>query len=176
MLRSRRLVLLSVGLGLLIMSGCRTYGGYGVQEKTYEAMQTTIQSFESDLKKAEADLRRLEEAAAQDQGLESLVSRFRHLVEEHESFLTTQHERLERLSPESDPRTLHTAYGATVTERRMLEQRYQRIIANVQTAVQGTTATGSGESASERRYMVTPIGFPDDQQSELTMTKALRGL
>lgn len=175
MLRSRRVVLLTVGLSLLIFSGCRTYGGYGVQEKTYEAMQTTVQLFESDLERANADLNRLEEAAAQAEELQAVVDRYRHLIAEHESLLATQRHRLERLSPESDARTLHGAYGATVTERRMLRQKYQRATADVQAVVQGTTAAAA-EVPSARHYRVTPIGFPTDEPGDLTMEQALHGL
>lgn len=177
MSRSRYYFVFVVALTIVIASGCRTYGGYGVQEKTYEAMQTTVQSFESELERVEADLRRLKEAADEKDGLTPLVRRYSDLVHEHETLLHTQRRRVERLSPESDPRSLRTAYGATVTERRMLEQQYQRVIRKVQGVVQTNGSMISGRSVAKSNYSVTPTGFPREQRSDHpTMEQALRGL
>lgn len=148
-----------------------------MQEKTYEAMQTTVQSFESELERAEADLRRLKDAADEKEGLEPLVRQYSDLVHEHESLLHTQRQRVERLSPESNPRSLRTAYGATVTERRMLQQQYQRVTRKVQGLIQANGNRISGSSVVKSDYTVTPMDFPREQRSDhVTMEQALRGL
>lgn len=148
-----------------------------MQEKTYEAMQRTVQSFESELERAEADLRRLKEAADEKDGLTPLVSRYGDLIDEQKALLHTQRRRVERMSPESNPRSLRTAYGATVTERRMLEEQYQRVIRKVQGVIQTNGSTSSGSSITRSNYIVTPTGFPREQGSDrLTMEQALRGL
>lgn len=177
MSQQRCTVPLLVALGLLIVTGCRTYGGYGVQEKTYEAMQSTVQTFESELERARADLRRLEEAASQRQALASVVTRYEEIISRHESLLARQHQRLERLSAESDPRTLHNAYGATITERRNLRQKYQWAIKEVQSLVQGATQASAAAEPPARQYTSTPVGFPERETSgALTMAQALQGL
>lgn len=177
MLRSIRPVLLFSVLGVLLLSGCRTYGGYDTAPKTYEAMQKTVQSFEDELARAKADLRKLEEAAAEADTLRSLAHEFQELVAEHESLLDTQHQRVDWLSPDATYRSLHNAYGATVTERRMMRQKYQRTIKQVRAIVQGTSAARTPLRTGKRQYTVRPIGFPKQNAgSELTMEQALRGL
>lgn len=176
MLESREFLVLTLLLAVLVASGCRTYGGRGVQEKTYEVMQTTVQSMEGELERAKADGRRLKEAAAENDELTSILHRYEKLVHEHESLLADQRKRVEHLSSESDPRSLRRAYGAMVTERRMLKRKYQHLIENVRTAVQGATDTSGGESMSSRQYTTTPVGFPDGEEAgALSMQQALRG-
>lgn len=158
---------------LLVLSGCRTYGGYDTQAKNYEAMQNAVQSFEDDLNRAQADLQTLEEAATSDT-LEALARQFQDHVHEHEELLQTQQERVRRLSADASYRALQRAYGAMVTEQKMMEQKYQRVIRTVQATVQdGGVETAS--SASTRRYTITPVNFPDaETDAELTMEGALQ--
>jgi len=176
MLWLRRFVLLSTVVGLLVLGGCRTYGGYDSEPKTYKAMRSTVDSFESDLNRAEANLRRLEEAATEGDTLQSFVREFRGLIEKHRSLLEKQKRRLKRLSRKSSYRALHRAYGATVTERRLTRQRYQRTIRNLGRAVQGSTAVRTPSPDAERQYTTKPIGFPDSEPADtLSLEEALRG-
>lgn len=174
MYQARHSILLFVLAGLLVLSGCRTYGGEGMEAKNFEAMQNAVQSFEDALNRAQADLQTLEEAATSDT-LEALARRFQEHVDEHEELLASQEERIGRLSPDASYRTLQRAYGATVTEQRMMEQKYQRVIQAVQATVQdGDVETST--SASTRRYTITPVNFPDSEaDAELTMERALQG-
>lgn len=172
-----RTVPLLVALGLLIVTGCRTYGGYGVQEKTYEAMQSTVQTFESELERARADLKRLKDAASQRPALASVATRYEETISRHESLLAKQRRRLSRLSADSEPRTLHNAYGATLTERRIVRQKYQWVIREVQSVVQGARQTAARGAPPARQYTTTPVGFPESETSgRLTMAQALQGL
>lgn len=176
MLRSFRSLLLFVVVGGLVLGGCRTYGGYDTESKTYEAMQKAVQSFEDELSRAQADLRKLENAGMEADTLQSLANQFHDLIAEHKSLLETQHKRIERLSADAAYRALHRAYGATVTEQRMMQQKYQRAIKNVQAVVQGTSAQTSVPK-TERQYTIRPIGFPkQNEKGPLTMERALRGL
>lgn len=157
---------------LLVLSGCRTYGGYDTQAKNYEALQNAVQSFEADLNRAQADLQTLEEAASTDT-LEALAGRLQDHIHEHEELLQTQKERLHRLSPETSYRALQRAYGATVKEQNMIEQNYQRVVRTVQATVQETDAE---PASSTRRYTIAPVNFPDSEDNtELTMERALQG-
>lgn len=165
-----------MAVGLLATSGCRTYGGYGSESKTFEALQTTVESFESDLDQEETELRMLEDAATGADTLQPFAEEFRGLVEKHKSLLQKQRQRVDRLSPESSYRELHRAYGATVTEQRLMRKRYQRITKNVRLAVQGSTEAQASSPDTERSYTFKPIGFPDsNSKGDLSMEEALQG-
>lgn len=177
MLHSRRSLLLSALVAVLVLGGCRTYGGYDTQPKTYQALQNAVQSFEQELGRAQADLEALQGAAAQSDTLQALAERLKTHVDEHESLLETQRERIQDLSPESSYRALHTAYGATVTEQRMTKQKYQRVIRSVRGVVQGTPmTTAAATPKTDRQYTIRPINFPKlQEQPPLTMEQALQG-
>lgn len=161
---------------LLVLGGCRSYGGFDTKPETYEAMQAAVQSFADDLKRAQSDLRRLEEAAAQADTLQSLADRFADLVAKHESLLEHQRHRIDALSPEASYRTLHEAYGTMISEKRRLDGQYQRTIRNVYAAVQGEAVVRSS-SAKGAQYMIEPVGFPRSSSGQsLTMAQALQGL
>lgn len=176
MLRVDRFFLSLVLVGLLVLSGCRTYGGYDTEPKTYQALERSVESFSDELDRAEADFRALEDAAATSDSLQALAEEYQALLTEHESLLDTQRSRVERLSSDSGYRTLHRAYGATVTEQRMMEQKYRRVTRTVRATVQGSH-TERAAADGERRYTIRPIGFPSAQEEgRLTMKQALRGL
>lgn len=174
MYQARHSVPLFCLVTLLVLSGCRTYGGDGTEAKNFEAMQNAVQSFEDELSRAQADLQTLEEAATSDT-LEALAHRFQDQVHEHEELLETQQERVHRLSPDASYRTLQRAYGATVKEQQMMEQKYQRVVRTVRATVQERDVEAAS-SASSRRYTITPVNFPDSEtDGELTMEQALQG-
>ena len=175
MLHSRHALLYLVFFGLAL-GGCRTYGGYDSKPKTYQAMQKAVQTFEEEIDQAETDLRMLETAAVEIDTLQALATQYRDLIDEHESLLQEQRDRVERLSPTSSYRNLHTAYGATVTEQRMMQQKYRRVTRTVRTIVQEAPVL-SARVKSDRRYTVRPIGFPPAEEKEpLSMEQALRDL
>ena len=176
MLRSQFFPLLFAVVGLLL-GGCRTYGDkYDTKPKTYQALQNAVQTFENELDRAETDLKTLEAAASKADTLQPMAEHFEGLHEEHDSLLQTQRDRIERLSPTSTYRNLHSAYGATVTEQRIMRQKYQRVLRTVYATVQDTTVQAS-RPKTDRQYTVRPLGFPTPEgEPELTMTQALRGL
>jgi hypothetical protein len=171
-----RSLLSLVVAALLVLGGCRTYGGYDTKPKTYQALEKSVASFADELNRAETEGRTLADAASTSDSLQALADEYEALLSEHESLLKTQRDRVERLSPSSGYRALHHAYGATVTEQRMMEQKYERLTRTVQATVreaQAAAATVKGE----RRYTIRPIGFPSVRdEGELTMERALRGL
>lgn len=177
--QARRSVLLSVLAALLVLSGCRTYGGYGTKAKNYEAMQDAVQSFEEELSRAQAELETLEEAATSDtlqtDTLQGLARQFREHIDRHESLLETQRKRVDRLDADAAYRTLQRMYGATVKEQRIMEQKYQHVIQTVRTTVHGEEPE-TAASESRRRYTIRPVNFPDSEaDAELTMERALQG-
>lgn len=175
MLRVDRFVLSLALVGLLI-GGCRTYGGYDSTSKTHQAMQRSVEAFSDELNRAEADFRTLADAAEESDSLQSLVDEYQAALDKHESFLEMQRRRVERLSARSDYRSLHRAFGATVTEQAMVEQTYQRVIRAVRTVVQGARPE-SAISKAERQYTIRPANFPSLWDADrLSMEQALRGL
>ena len=177
--QARRSTLLFVLAALLVLSGCRTYGGYDTKAKNYEAMQNAVQAFEEELSRAQADFQTLEDAASADtletDTLKALARQFQDHIDEHEELLKVQRERVDRLDADAAYRTLHRAYGAMVTEQRMMEQKYQRVIRTVQATVQDDEVEAASAD-STRRYMIRPVDFPDPEaDAELTMERALQG-
>jgi len=176
MLRVDRSTLSLIVAALLVLGGCRTYGGYDTKPKTYQALEKSVESFADELNRAETEGRALADAATTSDSLQALSEEYQALLSEHESLLETQRSRVERLSPSSGYRSLHHAYGATVTEQRMMEQKYERLTRTVRTTVRGAQAA-EATVKGERRYTVRPIGFPSVRdEGELTMERALRGL
>lgn len=176
MLRVDRSLLPLLLVGLLVLGGCRTYGGYDTKPKTYQALERSVNSFSDELDRARTEFRALEEAAAASDSLQALAEEYQALLAEHESLLNKQRSRVERLSPGSGYRTLHSAYGATVTEQRMMGQKYRRVTRTVRATVQGADAEQAG-SDGERRYTIRPVGFPSvEEEGRLTMKQALQGL
>lgn len=177
--QARRSILLFVLVALLVLSGCRTYGGYDTKAKNYEAIQDAVQSFEEELSRAQVDLQALEEAATSDtleaDTLQGLARRFQEHIDEHEALLETQRERVDRLDADTRYRTLQRAYGAMVKEQQIMEQKYQHVIQTVQATVhEEDVETEAPEST--RRYTIRPVDFPDvEADAELTMERALQG-
>lgn len=161
---------------LIGLSGCRTYGDYDSEAKTYEAIQWSLQQFSDELTQAEEDLRRLEEEAADVEALQPLTDRFHNLVEEHRSLIDQQRQIVEELSEDSGYRTLRRTYSSMVTEQRLLIRQYQRAIQNVQSVAQ-ESAAGDVSMRDESQYVIEPLGFPRARQGEsLTMSEALQAL
>ena len=189
--QSRRFVLVSALVCMLILDGCRTYGDYNTESKTYEAMYKAVDSFENKLYRAKADLRMLkaahsyvsklsrqqaiERAATQAEALQPLLAQFQAHVDEHSSLLETQLDRMRRLSPDASYQTLSRAYGATVTEQRMMRKKYQRVIRTIWVAVPPKRQLPL--VTVDRKYTIRPINFPTvGSDTTLTMGQALQGL
>ena len=173
-----RLVPVLVCAGVLILAGCRTYGNekYETGPKTYDALQETVQQLEQELGRAESDLQRLESAAEAHPELQPLVERYRSSVASHEAALDGHREQAERLSAGSSYRTLHRAYGALVTDRRLLRKQYQRTTRTVWATVRDTEIPRK-PARDRSRYVDTPVNFPRvGGQGPITMAEALRAL
>lgn len=173
-----RLVPFLVCAGVLLLTGCRTYGNekYETGPKTYEALQETVKQLEQELGRAESELRRLESAAEAHPELQPLAERYRSYVESHEAALDGHREQAERLSAGSAYRTLHRVYGATVTDRHLLQKQYRRTTRKVWATVRDT-AIPRKPVRDRGQYVNTPVNFPRvDGQFPITMAEALRVL
>jgi outer membrane murein-binding lipoprotein Lpp len=174
---SSRVVSLAV-VGLLVVAGCRTYENdkYDPGPKTYQALQETVQQMEQELGRAQSDLRRLEAAAETRDTLRTLATRYRSYVQSHEAVLEGHREQAERLSADAAYRTVHRAYGALVTDRRLLQKQYRRTVRAVWATVRDTTIPRK-PARDPSRYVITPVQFPRvGGRGPLTMAEALRPL
>jgi uncharacterized protein YPO0396 len=164
--------------GVLVLTGCRTYGNekYETGPKTYQSIQETVEQMEQDLGRARADLRRLESAAETMAALEPLATRYQSYVQSHEAALAGHRDQAERLSPESSYRSLHRIYGAMITDRRLLDTKYDRVVRTVWAMVRDTTIPRK-RAQDPSRYVITPVNFPRvRQRGDITMADALRAL
>jgi hypothetical protein len=163
--------------GLLLLTGCRTYGneGYDSGPKTYDAIQQTVTLLEQELGRAESDLRRLESAAASMDTLGALADRYRSYVASHEATLERYREQADRLSGGSAYRSLHRIYGAMVTDRRLLQRQYQRTTRKIWATVRDTTLPRTPRRRASD-YMITPVRYPSDDTPTISMAEALRAV
>jgi hypothetical protein len=168
----RSLVLLPV-LALVLLAGCRTYGGYGSEEATYNQIQQATRQYATELERAQGDLERLETEAESDTTLEPLVERFQNAVAEHEERLARYRSLANGLSADSGYRELHRVYGTITTEMRMTERRYARVVQRVYATRTGIPADEPAPSRSG--YFVEPVDYARTQNAEpLTMRQALQ--
>jgi len=164
--------------GVVLLSGCRTYGNekHETGPKTYQAIQETVEQMEQDLGRVQADLRRLESAAETNVALKPLANRYQSYVQSHEDAIAGHREQAERLTPQSSYRTLHRTYGAMITDRRLLETKYERAVRAVWATVRETTIPRK-RAQDPSRYVVTPVNFPRvRQRGPITMADALRAM
>lgn len=115
----------------LLLSGCRTYGGYGAEAAIYNQIERVLERFDEHLSRTRAELRALEAASSDDPTLAVLSTQYAELVAAHEAMLEKQRRMASRLSPNSTYRTLHRTYGSMVTEQSLLRDQYQGILRNV---------------------------------------------
>lgn len=164
--------LLSV-FALLLLVGCRTYGGYGTEEKTYANIQDAVQRFSEDLDRAKTDLQALQSAADTNEALQPYAERFASEVSRHEATLERHREVLDGLSPSSSYRDLHRQYGAMTTDQRMIRTFYERTIYNVFATVHDEPLVQKVET-NKSYYQVEPVDYYQlENRDELTMEEAL---
>ena len=171
-----RVLLFIFVAGGLVLTGCRTYGGYGSEEKTYHQIQETIRQLEQELGRAQSDLRRLETAADTVDALKPLADRYRELVASHEGYLQTYRGQAEALSAGASYRNLHRTYGAMITDRDLLHRQYTRTVRVVWATVRNVDVPRK-TTLSSSMYSTTPVGFPRVRfRGPITMAEALQAV
>lgn len=169
----RSIVLVPV-LALLVLTGCRTYGGRDTEAKTYQQMQQAVRQFSDDLGRAEADLQSLESAAESNAALQPFAERFASVVERHEDTLAEHQSKVDALTASSGYRDLHRAYGAIITDQRLIGKLYNRVVDNVHATVRGIPLAQT-DSLGPSYYQVEPLEYDRIRNAErLTMDQALR--
>lgn len=170
----RDLALPVILFAALLMSGCRSYGGYGAEEATYRQMQVAHQIFEEELVRAKADLRKLEAAASDNPILSVPAAQYAEMVQGHETVLDDQENMISGLSDGSGYRDLHRAFAAMVSQQRTIRNQYERLLSNVQRFAASADTTVQ----TERPYSFIPPYFERvaGRQRELSVNGVLATL
>jgi hypothetical protein len=159
---------------MLLLTGCRTYGGYDTEARTYAQMQQANSQFADDLTRAEGELDALQTAASTNADLQPLAERYADLVASHRETIETHRALVESLSADTDYRTLSRQYGRLVTEQRMLSQNYRSVTERVYAAVTGNPEPTRIVPESES-YTSPYIYRRMENQPMRTMSAALNG-
>lgn len=166
--------LLGVLALMLLLTGCRTYGGYDTEARTYAQMQQANSQFADDLTRAEGELDALQNAAASNASLQPIAEQYAAFVDEHRETLQTHQGLVESLSADTDYRTLSRQYGRMVTEQRMLAQNYRSLTERVYAVVTGNPEPTRVVPESES-YTTPYIYRRMENQPMRTMSAALNG-
>lgn len=150
-----------------LLGACRTYGGYGSEEATYEQIQRVVERFGKDLSRARGDLEALERASAQGPVLEALAGHFARLVAAHEAVLETHRRTASELSPSSTYRSLSRSYGAMVTQQRLMRRQYQDLLRHV---YEGHAPDTVVTAAERRPYALVPPYYVRSANADRELT------
>lgn len=149
-------------LMILLLSGCRTYGGYGTEEATFNQIQESNAVFANDLDKARGELTKLKQAAQQNTGLSPYVADYEMLLEKH-SHLVEAHAKLAstlsvstgfigQLTPSY--RNLNRALGSIAADQAAMKGGYYRFASHL---ISDGSEQGMLESNVDRsRYQAVP--------------------
>lgn len=125
MLRAGAVALLVVGFG----SGCRTYGGYGTEEKAVAAIERMNEQFARSLARAEGDLAALQDMARTTSRLMPVAEEFAAVMADHARLLESHRQDVDRLkSGPSGYRASSRLLGGIVTDHQLTAHRYQVVV------------------------------------------------
>lgn len=114
---------------LLIVSGCRTYGGqFDSEQATLAQIGQANQQFAQELERARNDNSALQQAASSNSDLNDIAGQFAAALEMHAQTLES-HRELEAvaLSKSGNHRVLHRTYGAIISGQRIVRDQYARV-------------------------------------------------
>lgn len=159
--------LLAVIVLLTALSGCRSYGGQGSEEATYQEIQRGHRAFEEVLVRKRAELRTLQQAASENERLADLAEQYAQMVQGHEALLAVHGEEIANLSPDSDYRDLNHAFGAMIAMHKTVQMQYDRLLDHAHRSF----LSADTASAVKRPYALIPPYFDRvrEGQRELTL-------
>ncbi len=149
---------------LLLLTGCRTYGGYGTVEANNVQLSAEVAEFSASLAQAETQYEQLRSAANLDQGL---VDEYLRTLEAHRAMSS-------RVSGEiaANDRFRYRAasrkLGAMITQSRQFHNRYQQILR----AMVGDDSIA--EPTRIARYQAVPPTFIRSTDRALTAAEVIR--
>ncbi|MEZ4700342.1 MAG: hypothetical protein R2834_08435 [Rhodothermales bacterium] len=148
---------------MLLLSSCRTYGGDGTEQGTYDEISKMAASFEDDLASARNELPVLQRAAQGNPGLQVFVHQFEAQLERHAALVAHQEEVIAGLKVKTGPlgrlttsyRDLNRTLGAMISEQREMQIGYEDLAMDVRKAVMGDAF--QAEMPEEiGRYQIAP--------------------
>ena len=122
---------LLLAAALMLVTGCRTYGGYGSEEATYNEIQEAAQRYADRVERLAGDYQALTEASAQDAELAAYALRMADIIEHAEATLAFHLHRAETLEEGDSYRELSRALGAMISEQQILEDRYADLVGDI---------------------------------------------
>ncbi len=150
---------LPVLLVVLLVAGCRTYGGYDTEQASYDQILVINTQFKQDLERAKSQLDVLTRAASSDNELREAVDQYKELLAKHEEMIANHEEitaslkvktgALGRLS--TSYRDLNRALGAITTEQLGMQKRYEEFAISLL-----DDARQAHVQKEEGRYQIAP--------------------
>ncbi|HEX7072114.1 MAG TPA: hypothetical protein VF190_14980 [Rhodothermales bacterium] len=143
---------------VVLITGCRTYGGHGSEEAALSQIEAAYEQFERELAQAKSDLSTLQAAASNNAALAGASAQLDEAVREHEALLAEHAERVEAAREHAgNYRFLHRTLGGMLSEQEMLSRQYQMIEDDLRMQADSTFTARSGSVIP--RYHVVPPYF-----------------
>lgn len=137
------------------LTGCRTYGGYGTEEKVRVQISRANEAFASELERARNLLPALQQRIGGDENGATIINEYQSLLTAHATLLEQNRQIEEALSGGEGYRTLNRVFGSILSEQKVIRNRYRALLNNAQGIID-TTAVARGEVVPESYYVVRP--------------------
>jgi hypothetical protein len=137
-----------------ILAGCRSYGGHGSEQATRVELEIAVERFSARADRMRGDQRALADAAAENASLAVFAPRLARIIQAQEQTMARNLETVAALGASSNYRELHRAFGSILTEQQIVEDRYGRLL----TEVQATVRSGLSKSPTSR-YSLAPAFY-----------------
>ena len=146
-----------------MLASCRTYGGHGTEQATYDEVAQVVATFEAELASARNELPALQQAAGSNAAIQPFIGQFEAMMATHAAMVDDHKERLAHLDVRTGPmghlsrsyRDLNQALGALVSERQEVKIGYEAIAIDVRSAMFGQ-AFQIETPAEIGRYQIVP--------------------
>lgn len=138
---------------LLVLGGCRSYGGYGSEEANLEQIQQLNLTFTEQLTSIERSLEDLRQLAAAREDLQPHLERYEEAVQLHEEMVEEHAVFAERAEENrGDHRALHRLFRAIVVDHSRMRDHYDRLLQNLY-------GTASPDEAAARTVTTRDRGY-----------------
>jgi hypothetical protein len=142
-------------LSLLLLAGCRTYGGHGSEEGKLTQVARLVEWAGQEQGRLSGDELALREGAERIPALVAYLPRLSDLSASLADATSRWASRADRLGPMSSYRELSRALGSMIAERQGYEDRYRRMTDDMAAALAGQEAAPRPAS----RYQVAPAHY-----------------
>lgn len=167
--------------GLIVLAGCRTYGGS--EDKIAESLSETVQQIAAEASAMETEAVRLAEAAAVDPALSSYSDRMQIIASEYTAVAQRQQELIsEALAVEDNLLTnwvgrarygaLHRAFGALISERELARSKRRTLSEDLGLHL---GLTQRGQVPEEGRFQIRPHHY-NRSQNAIDLKDLLAGI